>query len=60
MVETILLYVVIGAFVFKLIQLKSLRVGGFEIEFGNPKIVIGENVKGQVKVSRAKKQIEKK
>lgn len=59
MVETILLYVAIGAVIYKLIQLKSLRVGGFEVEFGKPKIVIAENVKRQVRPSHARKQIKK-
>jgi hypothetical protein len=59
MIEAILLYVAGGAVIFKLIQLKSLRVGGFEVEFGKPKIVVVENVKPQVRPSRAKKQIEK-
>lgn len=59
MIITILLYAVVGVVILKVIQLKSLRVGGFEAEFSKPKIVIAENVKRQVKPSRVKKQIEK-
>lgn len=59
MFELILQYVFVGIFVYKFIELRSVQVGTFRLEFGKPRIDLAEPEKPQIKSGRAKKQIEK-